>query len=195
MESIIFLGLGLNAWLTIILVFTMFSLMMFTKLPAEFVFLGGMGFLFVTGILTPDEALGGFSSSSVVTIGVLFVVIAGLVNSGVIHWMVKNLLGTPSSYNKTIVRLMVPVAVLSSVLSNTTVVALFINVVKIWSKKLNIAPSKLLIPLSYASCFGGICTLIGTPPNLIISGMLQNDNPTIHMNIFITTLPGLFVLL
>lgn len=194
MESIIFLGLGLNAWLTIILVFTMFSLMMFTKLPAEFVFLGGMGFLFVTGILTPDEALGGFSSSSVVTIGVLFVVIAGLVNSGVIHWMVKNLLGTPSSYNKTIVRLMVPVAVLSSVLSNTTVVALFINVVKIWSKKLNIAPSKLLIPLSYASCFGGICTLIGTPPNLIISGMLQNDNPTIHMNIFITTLPGLFCL-
>ena len=188
-----FLGLTLGAWITIVLVITMFALMMFTKIPAEFVFLGGMGFLYVTGILDVKEAMAGFSSSSVVTVGVLFVVIAGLVHSGVIHWMVKHLLGTPSSYTTAIVRLMLPVAALSSVLSNTTVVALFIKVVKMWSKKLGIAPSKLLIPLSYASCFGGICTLIGTPPNLIISGMLMNDTH-IELNIFTTTIPGLFCL-
>lgn len=133
MEAIIFLGLGLNAWLTIALVLTMFSLMMFTKIPAEFVFLGGMGFLYVTGILSVGDALAGFSSTSVVTVGVLFVVIAGLVHSGVIHWMVKHVLGTPSGYSAAIVRLMVPVAVLSSVLSNTAVVALFIKVVKVLS--------------------------------------------------------------
>lgn len=188
-----FLGLSLNAWLTIALVIVMFGLMMFTKIPAEFVFLGGMGFLYVTGILDAKEALAGFSSTSVVTVGVLFVVIAGLVHSGVIHWMVKKVLGTPSSYTAAIVRLMLPVAAMSSVLSNTTVVALFIKVVKMWSKKLGIAPSKLLIPLSYASCLGGICTLIGTPPNLIISGMLMNDKH-IELNIFTTTLPGLFCL-
>ncbi len=193
MESLIFLGLSLNAWLTIILVVVMFGLMMFTKIPAEFVFLGGMGFLYVAGILDAKEALEGFSSTSVVTVGVLFVVIAGLVHSGVIHWMVKKVLGTPSSYTAAIVRLMIPVAAMSSVLSNTTVVALFIKVVKMWSKKLNIAPSKLLIPLSYASCLGGICTLIGTPPNLIISGMLMNDKH-IELNLFTTTLPGLFCL-
>lgn len=193
METILFLGLGLNAWLTIALVLTMFTLMMCTKLPAEFVFLGGMGFLYVTGILDVKEALSGFSSTSVVTVGVLFVVIAGLVHSGVIHWMVKNLLGTPSSYSMAIVRLMVPVAVLSSMLSNTAVVALFIKVVKMWAKKLGIAPSKLLIPLTYASCLGGICTLIGTPPNLIISGMLMND-AKVELNIFSTTIPGLFCL-
>lgn len=193
MESILFLGMSMSAWLTIAMVIFMFVLMMFTKIPAEFVFLGGMGFLYVTGILDASEALAGFSSTSVVTVGVLFVVIAGLVHSGVVHWMVKRLLGTPSSYAAAIVRLMLPVAVMSSVLSNTTVVALFIKVVKMWARKLGIAPSKLLIPLSYASCLGGICTLIGTPPNLIISGMLMNDKH-IELNFFTTTLPGLFCL-
>lgn len=193
MESILFLGLSLGAWLTIAMVLVMFGLMMFTKVPAEFVFVGGMGFLLVTGILDAKDALSGFSSSSVVTVGVLFVVIAGLVHSGVVHWMVRRLLGTPSSYAMAIIRLMVPVAVMSSVLNNTTVVALFIKVVKMWARKLGLAPSKLLIPLSYASCLGGICTLIGTAPNLIISGMLMND-AHIELNVFTTTLPGLFCL-
>ena len=194
MESIIFLGLGLNAWLTIALLLTMFGLMMFTKIPAEFVFLGGMGFLCVTGILSADEALSGFSASSVVVIGVLFVVIAGLVHSGVVHWLVKSVLGSPSSYNVAIIRMMVPVAVFSSFLNNTTVVALFMKVVKEWAKKLSIRPSKLLIPLSYAASLGGICTLIGTPPNLIISGMLASDKG-VELNIFSTTIPGLFCLM
>lgn len=194
MESIIFLGLGLNAWLTIAMIIGLFCTMAFTKLPAEFAFLGAMAFLSITGILNTEEVLAGFSSSSVVIVGVLFVVIAGLVHSGVIHWLVKQVLGTPSSYTKALVRLMLPVAAFSSILSNTTVVALFIKVVKLWSKKLDIAPSKLLIPLSYASCLGGICTLIGTPPNLIISGMLSQDRPDINLGLFSTTIPGLFCL-
>lgn len=193
MESIMLLGLGWNAWLTIALLLVMFGLMMKTKIPAEFVFVGGMGVLYVTGVLDVKEALSGFSSVSVVTVGILFVVIAGLVHSGVVHWMVKRMLGTPSSYSSAIVRMMVPVALLSSFLNNTTVVALFLKVVKVWAKKLSIAPSKLLIPLSYASCLGGICTLIGTPPNLIISGMLMNDTQ-IDLNMFSTTIPGLFCL-
>ena len=88
---------------------------------------------------------------------------------------------------------MLPVAALSSFLSNTTVVALFVGIVKMWSKKLNISPSKLLIPLSYASGMGGVCTLIGTPPNLIISG-LYADNTGTAMNVLATTIPGLFCL-
>jgi len=85
------------------------------------------------------------------------------------------------------------VAALSSFLSNTTVVSLFVNIVKMWSKKLNIAPSKLLIPLSYASGMGGVCTLIGTPPNLIISGLYEEETG-VAMNILTTTIPGLFCL-
>ena len=88
---------------------------------------------------------------------------------------------------------MLPVAGLSSFLSNTTVVAMFVGIVKMWSKKLGVSPSKLLIPLSYASGMGGVCTLIGTPPNLIISGLYADKTGT-AMNVLATTLPGLFCL-
>lgn len=187
------LGLNLYAWFTIVTVLTMFSLLLTTKLPAEVVFIGGMAALLISGTLSTEEALAGFSSLSVVVIGVLFVVVAGLVHTGVLQWITRHLLGTPKSYPQAIVRLMLPVALLSSVLSNSTVVALFINVVKMWSKKLNIAPSRLLIPLSYASGMGGICTLIGTPPNLIISSFYMEDTGN-TLSIFTTTLAGLFCL-
>lgn len=187
------LGMDWHAWLTIVLVIGMFGTMLKSKLPADIVFLGVMALLVVTGCLPAQDALSGFSSTTVVVVGVLFVIVAGLEATGVLHWMVKNLLGEPSSYWKAILRLMLPVAVLSSLLSNTTVVALFIKVVKMWAKKLNTAPSKLLIPLSYAACMGGVCTLIGTPPNLIISGFYA-DHTGDQMGIFTTTIPGLFCL-
>ena len=171
----------------------MFTVLLFTKLRADLVFLGAIGILFVTGVLDAKEAFSGFSSGSVVVIGVLFVVVAGLTHTGVLQWIVKHLLGQPTGYSKAVVRLMLPVAALSSFLSNTTVVALFVNIVKIWSKKLGISPSKLLIPLSYASGMGGVCTLIGTPPNLIISG-LYADHTGQSMNVLATMLPGLFCL-
>ena len=193
MESIVFWGFNLYAWITIATVLTMFTVLLFTKIRADVAFLGAIGVLFVTGVLDAKEAFSGFSSTSVVVIGVLFVVVAGLTYTGVLQWMVKHLLGQPNSYSKAVVRLMLPVAGLSSFLSNTTVVALFVGIVKMWSKKLNISPSKLLIPLSYASGLGGICTLIGTPPNLIISG-LYVDLTGEAMNVLATTLPGLFCL-
>ena len=193
MEAIEFLGFSLNAWITIVTVLSMFTVLLFTKLRADLVFLSAIGVLFVTGVLDAKEAFSGFSSTSVIVIGVLFVVVAGLTHTGVLQWIVKNLLGQPKTYTKAVVRLMLPVAGLSSFLSNTTVVALFVGIVKMWSKKLGVSPSKLLIPLSYASGMGGVCTLIGTPPNLIISG-LYADHTGISMNVLATTIPGLFCL-
>ena len=188
-----FLGFNIHAWITIITVLTMFTVLLFTKLRSDLVFMGAVAILFVTGVLDAKEAFSGFSSGSVVVIGVLFVVVAGLMYTGVLQWIVKNLLGHPKSYKGAVVRLMLPVAALSSFLSNTTLVALFVNIVKMWSKKLGISPSKLLIPLSYASGMGGVCTLIGTPPNLIISGLYADETGT-AMNMFATTIPGLFCL-
>ena len=193
MESFMFLGFGLDAWITIVTVLGMFSFLLFTKWRSDVVFLGAIGVLYVTGVLDAKEAFSGFSGTSVVTVGVLFVIVAGLMHTGVLHYMVKYLLGQPSSYAKAVARLMLPVAFLSSFLSNTTVVALFVKIVKMWAKKLGISPSKLLIPLSYASGMGGVCTLIGTPPNLIISGLYE-ENTGHAMNILATTIPGLFCL-
>ena len=188
-----FLGFGLDAWITIVTVLGMFTILLFTKWRSDLVFLGAIGVLYVTGVLDAKEAFSGFSSTSVITVGVLFVVVAGLTYTGVLQCIVKYLLGSPNSYSKAVTRLMLPVAVLSSFLSNTTVVSLFVNIVKMWAKKLGISPSKLLIPLSYASGMGGVCTLIGTPPNLIISGLYEEKTGE-AMNILTTTIPGLFCL-
>lgn len=190
MDTIIWLGLNLGAWITIVTILSMFLTLVFTKLREDVVFLGVIAVLLLTGVLDTSQALSGFSSPSVVVVGVLFIVVAGLIHTGVLQWVVRYLLGTPKGYRNAVVRLMIPVAVLSSFLSNTTIVALFVNIVKMWAAKLRIAPSKLLIPLSYASGMGGVCTLIGTPPNLIISGLYSSDTGN-HLNIFSTTIPGL----
>ena len=193
METIVFWGFNLHAWITIVTVLAMFTTLLFTKLRSDLVFLCAIAILYVTGVLTDKEAFAGISTPSVITIGVLFVVIAGLTHTGVLQWIVKHLLGQPQTYTRAVTRLMLPVAVLSSFLSNTAVVALFVNIVKIWSKKLGVSPSKLLIPLSYASGMGGVCTLIGTPPNMIISGLYAEKTGE-TMNVLTTTLPGLFCL-
>ena len=140
MDAFLLWGFNVQAWITIVTVLAMFSILLFTKLRTDLVFLGAIAILFVTGVLDAQEAFSGFSSTSVIVVGVLFVVVSGLTHTGVLQWIVKHLLGQPKSYIKAVVRLMLPVAALSSFLSNTTVVALFVGIVKIWSKKLGISP-------------------------------------------------------
>lgn len=187
------LGLSIHAWITLIVILTVFLLLLFTKLPADFAFLGGMCLLFLTGVLSLKDTFAGCISSTVLIVGFLFIVIAGLIHTGMLRWIMNRTLGQPKSYPRAIVKLMIPVAALSAFLSNTVVVALFVKVVRIWSNKLKISPSKLLIPLSYASGMGGICTIIGTPPNLIISSEIMQDTG-IQMGFFAPLVPGLFCL-
>ncbi len=193
MESFIFLGMNLNMWLVLLTILVVFGLMLFTKLPGDYVFMGSLVVFAVTGVLPVKDALSSFGSESVVMTGTLFVIIAGLVYSGVLQWIVKYCLGTPKTYSKALIRLMLPVSMMSSVLSNTTVVALFLKAVQMWAKRLNIAPSKLLIPLSYASGLGGILTLIGSPTNLVIAGFYADDTGQ-SLGLFTPTVVGLLCL-
>lgn len=188
-----FFGLSCDAWFTIIVIVALFSSLTFTKVRTELAFFAAMTTLFVFGVVDMKGAFGGFSSETMFMLAMLYVVVAGLSYTGVLNWIVKYLMGTPKRFSGAIVRLMVPVAILSSVLTNATVVALFVNVIQIWSKKLNISPSRLLLPLSYASGMGGICTLIGTPPNLIISS-LYAEQTGIRLSILTPLLCGLFCL-
>lgn len=108
---------------------------------------------------------------TIITVIGIFVVMAGLMQTGVLHWLTKHLLGNPSNLKQAIIKLTIPIASLAALLNSVNVVALFIDVVKIWAKKLSIEPSRLLIPLSYAATLGGTCTLIGNSSNLVISGL------------------------
>ena len=114
MDTFVFLGFGVDAWITIVTVFAMFTVLLFTRIRSDVVFLIAVGILYVTGVLDAKEALSGISQTSVAVVGVLFVVIAGLMHTGVLQWIVKHLLGTPKGYARSVLRLMLPVAALSS---------------------------------------------------------------------------------
>ena len=91
-----FLGFGVDAWITIVTVLAMFTVLLFTKLRSDLVFLGAIAVLYVTGVLDAKEAFSGFSSTSVIVIGVLFVVVAGLTHTGSCSGLSDTCWGSPS---------------------------------------------------------------------------------------------------
>jgi len=117
-------------------------------------------------------------------VAALFVVVAGLVQTGAMSMVTQPLLGHPKSIGIAQVRLLLPVAGLSAFLNNTPVVAMFMPVVDDLCKKAGISPSKLFLPLAYAATFGGVCTLIGTSTNLIVNGLLIKENEGVGMQMF-----------
>lgn len=191
MSDIIILGLSLPAWITLATVLSIFPVMAHTRVPASVVFMGAVTVLLVFGVVTEEEGMAGFGSEPVVVHGGFFIVMAGLMQTGVLYWLTKNLLGTPKSYRQAIVKLMVPMAALGAVLNSVNVVALFIDVVRLWARKLGAHPSRLLLPLSYAATLGGTCTLIGNSSNLVISG-LYADQTGRSLHLFTPFIPGLF---
>jgi di/tricarboxylate transporter len=191
MDTVSLFELGWQAWVTMAIVAAIFLVLVFTRLPSDYVFLGGLGILLVSGILDPLAALSGFSSQGVVTVAVLYVVVSGLKDTGGLSWISRHVLGRPKSYRGAQLRLMLPVCGLSAFLNNTPVVALFIPVVVDWCRRIRLQPSRLLIPLSYASIFGGMCTLIGTSTNLVVNGMVQTRYHTDGLHMFEITKIGL----
>lgn len=192
MDSFFFLGFSAYAWITMFTVLSIFVVLARTRIPAEVAFLGALTVLLVTGVVTEEEGMAGFGSEPVVIHAAFFVIIAGLLQSGVLYWLTRNMLGTPHSYNDALRRLMVPIAVVSALLNAVNVVALFIDAVKIWARKLDIASSKLLLPLSYAATLGGMCTLLGSSSNLVVAGLYLSSTGK-SMNVFAPLLPGVIV--
>ncbi len=164
-----------QAGLTVLSVLIAFLLNALTSLPAYVIFLSGLATLLIAGVLNTEDALAGFSNPGMITIAILYVVVAGLQQTGALSWVSQHILGFPKSYKRALVRLMLPVMCFSSLLNNTPVVAMLIPVVNEWCCKLKISPSKLMIPLSYAAIFGGVCTLIGTSTNLLVNGLLISE--------------------
>ena len=187
-------GLGIDAWITIATVITVIGVMLLTKVRIDAVMLIAIGVLFVTGVLDAKEMCMGFSSSTVVVTGVLGVVMAGLRYTGVLQWMMKHVFGLPKRYPTALLRMMVPVSMLSAFISNTMLTMLFGNVLKRWSRKLSIAPSKLYLPMVYAVQMGGVCTLIGTSTNIVVADFYENVTGK-TMNMFSIFVPGAICLI
>ncbi len=183
--------LGWQAWTTIAITVAVFLLNALTNLSADVVFLGGTAVLFVSGILTEQDALAGFSNPGMITVAVLYIVVTGLTQTGGMNWISQRVLGLPKGQNSALLRMMPPVMGMSAFLNNTPVVAMFIPVISDWSRKLRISPSKLMIPLSYAAIFGGTCTLIGTSTNLVVNGLLISATDLPGLKLFDLAVVGL----
>ncbi len=164
--------MNLDAWLAIAVVVSCVVILARGNIPPELVLLAGMIVLFTTGVLTPAEALAGFSNEGLITVAMLYVVAAGIQETGGMDFLVRHVLGRPKTLVKAQARLMLPAALMSAFLNNTPVVATFMPAALTWAKRRRLSPSKLLLPLSYAAILGGTCTLIGTSTNLVVNGLL-----------------------
>ncbi len=171
------------AWFSLGVVLLCFILLARGRLAPDLVLSGGLTLLLVAGILTPAEALAGLANEGMVTVGVLYIVVSGVRETGGIAWLLQYVLKTPRSLPHAQFKLMLPVALMSMVLNNTPVVAMFIPTVQDWAKRHDLSVSRLMLPLSYAAIAGGTCTLIGTSTNLVVHGLLLEES-RIRLDLF-----------
>jgi di/tricarboxylate transporter len=128
------------------------------------------------------QAVGGMGNSGLITIGVLYVVVTGLVQTGAMELVSAPVIGQPKTARSALLRLLTPVTVLSAFLNNTPVVAMFMPIIEDICKRSRISPAKLYMPMAFAATFGGVCTLVGTSTNLIVQGLLlENGHPGMNM--------------
>lgn len=160
-----------HAWIAIGVVVVCLGLLIAEVLAAELVMMLGVVILMVTGTLDPGQALSGFSNEGMITVAAMYIIAMGLRETGAIDFVVLHLLGRPKSVTQAQLRVIAPTLALSAFVNNTPVVAAFLPAVLAWAKRSQIAPSKVLIPLSYAAILGGTCTLIGTSTNLVVNGL------------------------
>jgi di/tricarboxylate transporter len=163
------------AQFTLGLVIALFLLLAFSSLTPDVILILGVVTLLLVGIIGPSDALAGLSNEGMVTVAVLYIVGAGVRETGGIDWIAKSFFGRPKSLFGAISRVVFPNIALSAFMNNTPLVAMMIPAVSDFARAQRIPVSKLMIPLSYAAILGGTMTLIGTSTNLVVQGMLVKE--------------------
>jgi di/tricarboxylate transporter len=153
------------------------------KLPVDLTAILIMAVLLITGIVTPAEGLSGFSNPATVTVGAMFILSAALQKTGAVNFL-GSMTSRAFKFNfwAGLIGTMIVVGVISAFVNNTPVVAVFIPILLGLSVTNKLSPSRLLMPISFASMFGGVCTLIGTSTNILVSSIaVQHGLPAFGM--------------
>ncbi|SDG43301.1 Di-and tricarboxylate transporter [Onishia taeanensis] len=176
--------MSLDAWLAVAVVVAVFPMMALTRIGTDMILLGAVVVLMTFGVIGPDQALAGFSSSGLFTVAFMYVLVASIRETGGIDLIIRHGLGRPGSEAAAQWRLLVPVATMSGFLNNTPVVATYIPAVLGWSRRIRQPASRFLMPLSFASILGGTVSLLGTSTNLVVNGLLGERYPELSLGLF-----------
>ena len=168
--------MSVEAIITLCVIVSAIVLFATELLSIDLVALSVMLVLILTGVITPQEGVAGFSNKATMTVAFMFVLSAALLKTGALQVMAHRLSSIfRNHFNLGIVLMMVLIAGVSAFINNTPVVAVFIPVVIQIAHSSGQSPTKMLIPLSFASIFGGTCTLIGTSTNILVSSISENE--------------------
>jgi di/tricarboxylate transporter len=162
-----------KAGVTCVTLLVVLLLLMFSAVGADAVLLSGLLVLLVAGVIDTKTALEGFANEGMLTIAALFVVAAGVSQTGAMSQLAGRLLGHTQNVRLALLRLTLPVAAMSAFLNNTPIVAALLPAVTEWTRRHQQPASKFLIPLSYATILGGTVTVIGTSTNLVVTGLIE----------------------
>ena len=164
---------------------------MLSVIAVDIALIGSMTLLLLFGVLSPVQAFAGFANPALVIIACFYIVSAAIKETGAINWWVMRCLGNSDKPIKVLPRVILPVSAISSIMSNTPVVAIMIPQLQAWARRHNVAPSKLLMPLSFAAMLGGTCSLIGTSTNILLVGLMESSDVPVSLNLFSPALVGI----
>jgi di/tricarboxylate transporter len=179
----------LAAWLTIFVIVLTLALLMTERTPPALAVFGGVIALLALGVLSPADALAGFSNPAPFSVAALYVVARAVEKTGAIQPFLRSTLEGVTSPRRALARLLLPVASSSAFLNNTPIVAMIVPQVSAWAQRTGQAPSSFLMPVSFAAILGGVVTAIGTSTNLIASGLMESHGMA-PMEMFEITLVG-----
>jgi len=180
--------MSLDAWFTLATLAGVIALLLRGRVTPALIILGADILLLVVGVVTPAEALSGFSNPAPFTVGALYVVARAVEKTGGLQPLLGVLLGGGRGRRKeeegagaesppgrwAMARLLGPVAAASAILNNTPIVAMVAPQVEAWAERNNRSPSRFLMPLSFAAILGGTVTVIGTSTTIVVSGLLES---------------------
>lgn len=169
---------AINTWqptFTGILIILMIGTMALGRFGADLVMMGTLLVLLLAGILEPSEAIAGFANEGVITVAMLYIVASAMRETGAMARITTMVLGRPKTERSAQMKLALPVAFMSAFINNTPIVAMFLPTLSNVARRCSFSPSKLYMPLSFASILGGVCTLIGTSTNVVVAKLLDDE--------------------
>jgi di/tricarboxylate transporter len=186
----------LQPWAMATLLAGMIAVLVIKHFGTDIVLMGVLTACVLLGLIEPAEAVGGFANQGLATVGLLYIVAAGMKETGATTMLVSRLLGRPKSLLETQARLTLPVAGVSAFVNNTPIVAMFLPTLAGVARRGGFPASKLFMPLSFASILGGVCTMIGTSTNIVVadlvnSGAFLHNGAAVSMGMFSLTPIGL----